>query len=214
MKPLFLILAVLFCINVQAQTATRTGTVEYNKQQVPCYIAEYPYSQSLTEDAIKDRFKAMGAKGNNRKGFLEYSNIVLPEISASAVDARFKVEKKDKNTSTVYMIVGPVGSNNSPAIAGSTQDYSSGSTSFLNGLSNTTSDYSLEQEIKKQEEELKKAEKKSGDLVNDGSDMQRKLTKLQSDMEENRKRQSDQLVEVQKQKDALTQLQAKRRVKS
>ena len=204
-----------FCIAAMAQP--RQGTVEYDKQQVPCYISDFPYSQSTTEDAIKNRFKSMGVKSNDRKGFIEYNNVVLPEIGPNPVDTKFKIEKRkgDKNASTVYMIVNPIGLSSTQAVAGSgsVQDFSTGSTNFLNSLTNTTGDYSLEQEIKNQEDEVKKAEKKSGNLVDDGNDMQKRLQKLQNDIEENRKKQTEQVAEVQRQRDILAQMQARRRTK-
>lgn len=217
MKKLLLAgVAVLFCcVAVIAQP--RQGTVEYDKQQVPCYISDFPYSQSTAEDAIKNRFKSMGVKSNERKGFMEYNNVVLPEIGPNPVDAKFRVEKRkgDKNASTVYMIVNPVGLASTQAVAGTgnVQDFSVGSTNFLNSLNTTTGDYSLELEIKNQEEEVKKAEKKAGNLVDDGNDMQKRLQKLQNDIEDNRRKQTEQVAEVQRQRDILAQIQARRRTK-
>ena len=215
MKKSFFLSAIFSLFLLFANAQARQGTVEYNKQQVPCYIIPMAYSKSVTEDAIKDRMKAMGLKGDNKKGFMEYNNVVLPDVSSSPVDARFRVEKGGSdNTSMVYMIVLPAGSGNSQAIAGApTTDYSGGATTFLGNLTNTTSDYSLEQDINKQQEEVKKAEKKQNNLTDDGNDMQKKLQKLQNDIEENRKKQTEQVAEVQKQRDVLTQLQARRRVK-
>lgn len=213
-KIIFLSTILSLCI-LLAGAQARQGTVEYNKQQVPCYVIPYSYSKSITEDAIKDRMKAMGLKGDNKKGFMEYNNVMLPEISSSPVDAKFKVEKGGSdNTSMVYMIVNPAGSSNTQPIAGAaTTDYSTGASTFLSNMGASTGDYSLEQDIKKQEDEVKKAEKKQNNLIDDGNDMQKKLQRLQNDIEDNRKKQTDQVSEVQKQRDALTQLQARRRVK-
>jgi hypothetical protein len=212
MKRYFILMLLTVITSLGAMAQSRQGTVEYNKQQVPCYITEMPYSKSVAEDAIKERFKTMGAKGNDKKGFTEYNNIVLPELGTTPVDAKFKVEKRDNNSSTVYMIVSPAGSNG--AGGANVADYSAGSTNFLSALSTSTSDYSLELEIKKQEDEVKKAEKKSGNLIEDGNDMQRKLQRLQNDIEDNRKKQADQIAELQRQRDLLTQVQARRRAKA
>ncbi len=216
MKKIFFLSTLFSFFLLTAGAQARQGTVEYNKQQVPAYIIPMSYSKSVTEDAIKERMKAMGLKGSDKKGFMEYNNVVLPEVSASPVDAKIRVEKGGSdNTSMVYMIVNPAGSSNTQAIAGTatTTDYSSGASTFLSNLTTTTGDYSLEQDIKKQEDEVKKSEKKQNTLVDDGNDMQKKLQRLQNDIEENRKKQAEQVTEVQKQRDALTMLQAKRRVK-
>ena len=210
MKRMLFILAV--CISMHASAQVSQGTVEYDKKQVPCYIAETQYATGVTEDAIKERFKKMGVNGTDRKGFTEYRNVIIPEISSSPVDALIKVKKKDKASSTIYMIVNPIGVNeNSATGSNGMADFSAGTTTFLSSLQGNAQDLNLENEIKKQEEEVKKAEKKQKNLVEDNEDMKKKIEKLQKDIEENVKKQESQTNEVQKQRDILTQMVGRRR---
>ena len=210
MKKILIVALVFIGSKLMAQS--RVGTVEYDRQQVASYIIDLPYSTEIVKEAINNRFKNMGVKGKDKKGFLEYRNVIIPEISSSPIDALIKVERpnrREKNASVVYMIVNPAGE---PAIAGrSTDTYSSGSHNFLNGLTVQTQDHSLELDIKNQEDEVKKAEKKFNNLVDDGNDMVKKLKRLQEDIEENKKNQALQTSEIQKQRDALVLMQSRRR---
>ncbi|MES2773563.1 MAG: hypothetical protein V4722_05240 [Bacteroidota bacterium] len=213
MKKLLFAVFLFAALQITAQT-TRQGTVEYNSQLVPCYIIDLPYSTSVTEDAIAERFKKMGVKGKAKKGFTEYRNVVIPEISSSPIDAMMKVDRtsrKDKDASTVYLVVNPVGLTATTAGSTSVADFATGSTTFLNSLATTSLDYSLELDITNQDNEVKKAEKKFKNLVDDGEDMQKKLKKLQEDIVENTKKQQEQTAEVQKQKEALIQMMSRRR---
>jgi len=213
MKTLLIAITMFVSASAMAQI-TRQGTVEFNKQQVPCYIIDLPYNTSVAQDAIRERFKKMGVSGKEKKGFWEYRNVTIPEISSSPIDAFIKVERpsrKEKESSIVYMIVNPVGLTATAAGSTTVANFAAGSDSFLTGLAATTLDYSLELDIQKQDDEVKKAEKKYNNLVEDGEDMQKKLKKLQEDIVENTKRQQQQTAEVQKQKEALIQMQARRR---
>jgi hypothetical protein len=213
MKNLLVALLLLSTTTLMAQG--RMGTVVYDKATMPCYIIDLPFNNTTTEDAIKERFKKLGGNLKERKGFLEYRNVIIPEISPNPVDALIKVDrpsKKEKDASVIYMIVNPVGLStvvNETAAA----NFASGSTYFMSTLKTNTEDYSLELEIKAQEEEQKKADKKYNNLVDDGADLQKKLKKLQDDIAENTKQQNEQRAEVQKQKEKLAQVVARRRVR-
>src|ERR1700709_1990833 len=170
MKKLIFSLLVLLSLKSFAQS--RQGTVEYDKQVVPCYIYDLNFSKDVTEDAIKDRFKKMGVNGSENKGFLEYRNVIIPEISNSPVDALIKVSKKDKVSNTTYMIVSrPVGA----VASNDNQSFADGSIAFLNSLNTNTTDYSLELDIKKQQDVLKGATKKSTNLSDDSNSLQKKM---------------------------------------
>ncbi len=209
-----LLLAVLVFISSNAMAQSRQGTVEYDKMLVPCFIMDLPFTTGVAEDAIKERFKKMGLSSKEKKGFLEYRNVLIPEISGNPIDALIKVERKsrkEKDASTVFMIVNPIGVSTNTTTSGTVAGIAAGTDVFLTSLKNNTEDLSLELEIKKQDEEVKKAEKKYKNLVEDGDDMQKKLKKLQEDIVENTKKQQEQTTEVQKQKEALIQMMGRRR---
>ena len=71
--------------------------------------------------------------------------------------------------------------------------------------------FNLEVQIKDQENTVSKAEKKLKDLQDDQESMEKKIKKLQDDLKENAKDQQNQQKEIEKQKQALESLRAKRK---
>ena len=71
--------------------------------------------------------------------------------------------------------------------------------------------YDLEQQIANQENEIKKAEKKSNNLIDEGNDLQKRLKKINEDIQTNIKDQADQVKEVERQKQALENLKSLRK---
>lgn len=202
------VLGVLVLLSMKSFAQPRQGTVEYDKQQVPCFIYDVNFSKDVTEGAVKDRFKKMGVNGTEHKGFVEYRNVIIPEISNTPIDALIKVEKKDKASNTTYMIVSrPVGSANNEI-----QSLATGSITFLSSLNTNTTDYSLELDIKKQQDALKSVQKKYNNLMDDSTSLQKKLKNLQNDIVENSKKQDTQSQELKKQQDILNQMKGRRRI--
>lgn len=202
------IFSLLILLSAKCFAQPHLGTVEYDKQQVPCYIYDVNFAKDVTEDAIKERFKKMGVNGSEHKGFMEYRNVVIAEISNTPVDALIKVVKRDKNSNTTYMVVNrPVGSKDVD-----NQSLASGSITFLNSLNTNTTDYSLELDIKQQQDALKIAQKKLTGLMDDSTNLQKKFKNLQADITENSNKQSSQNEEVKRQQEILNQMVARRRI--
>lgn len=203
-----IVFGLLVLLSLKGFAQSRQGSVEYNKQITPCYIYDFNFSKDIAEDAIKDRFKKMGVNGSSHKDFMEYRNVIIPEISSTPVDALIKISKKDKNSSTAYMIV------NRPAGTAATDEpgaLAEGSISFLNSLNTNTTDYSLELDIAKQQDAVKSAQKKYNNAVEDGNSLQKKLKNIQDDIAENAKKQAAQSEELKKQQGIYDQMVGRRR---
>ena len=219
-KYILISLSMLLFSGAMAQP--KEDKIEYNKLQVPGYSVEVPVAPSVAEEAIKNRFKNSGAKGKERKGFWEFRNVGIPELRNAPVDAYIKIDKKsrkDNDNSIVSMIVTepgvePGASDSSmnaargdiPAIA------AVGAFGLLSSLQTNTEDHGLDLELKKQDDEVKKAEKEYNNLVKDGEDLQNKAKKIQNDLETNRNNVTKKAEELKKQKETLLQIQAKRKV--
>lgn len=224
MKKINFIVACLLMLSVKlwSQPVPSEGMTDYDKIKVPCYTIEVPFSEDVATDAIKKRFKKMGAGGKERKGFLEFKNVSIPEVRNELVDAYIKIEqksKKEKNISIVSMVLtepgvvpGASDSTLSSSKGAGTAIAAAGALGLLSSLHENTSDHSLELEIKKQEEMVKKADKEYNSLIKDGDDLQNKLKKIQNDIEANRNNQTKQAEELKKQKETLLQIQARRRM--
>ncbi len=219
MKKFILIsVSILLFSTVMAQP--KEDKIEYNKLQVPGYSVEVPVAPSVAEEAIKNRFKNSGVKGKERKGFWEFRNVKIPELRNAPVDAYIKIDKKSrKDNSIVSMIVTepgvePGASDSSvnaargdvPAIA------AVGAFGLLSSLQTNTEDHGLDLELKKQDDQVKKAQKEYNNLVKDGEDLQNKAKKIQNDLETNRNNVTKQAEELKKQKETLLQIQARRKV--
>jgi hypothetical protein len=204
--------------NAFAPATPREGAITYDKVEVPCYITEMPVNEDVAKEAIKKRFKQMGAGSKERKGFMEFKNVSIPEINnGKLMDAYVSVDrksKKDKDNSIVSLIVTEPGiapGAGTSQATGNAGSVATGAIGLLSSLNQNSTDYELELEIKKQEEAVRKAEKEYKNLVNDGEDLQNKLKKTQNQIEENKNKQAEQAGEVSKQKEALLQVQSRRR---
>jgi hypothetical protein len=225
---LFIVCLLLLCVQLQAQSSevsTDTATsqlnateemIAYDKMEVPCYTIEMPVNEDVAKDAIKKRFKQMGADIKDRKGFMEFKNVSIPEIrQGKLVDAYIHVDrksKKEKESSIVSVIitdpgVAPVATMAREAGAAG----ASGAFALLSSLHQNSSDYALELAIKKQEDAVKKADKEYNNLIEDAEDLQNKLKKTQNEIEANKNKQVQQAEVVKKEKEALQQIQARRR---
>lgn len=197
-------------------------SIEFNKTMKPTLRLELASSQSDVEGTILEKLKQAGYKpettgaffwkNNQIDGFYVFKNIMLPKVSAKALDMYFKVvprNAEEKNNSTLYMLVS-TGNENFASPQGDTTLWGS-STRFLNGFVSNTVAYSLEQSIEKQEEIMAAAQKKLTSLQNDEKDLNEKLRKTQEELQANQRSQADQQVELDQHKKSLETLKAKRK---
>jgi len=207
MKRFFIGLFMAASLTASAQVYE--GKVSYQKTEQPALVMEYNYPPDLVESAIKQKMEKIGLKAKSSKGFLVYSGATISEISGSPMDYAFKVERKsrrDKNSSIVYMVMN--GANALSAESGSTN---SNGKYFLGNLSPDIESSSLEVDIKAQEDNLAKAEKKYKTMQDDKADMEKKLRKLQEDLKTNERDQANQEKELEKQRGVLEALRGRRK---
>lgn len=213
MKKLLLLLLVLSATHAFSQEISE-GKTEFQRKEQPALIMELPYPPGVVEDAIKDYLNKKGSKSTSSKGYQLFKGTKLDSFSAEDNDLYFKVERKsrkEKDASVVYMFV--TRPNENPASRDvTTAPGLTSARSFLQEMLPSVEAYNLEVEIGNQEAEVKKAEKKYDRLVDDAGDMQKKLKKLENDIEENKKDQEKQKQEIQKQKGILDTMKGKRKV--
>jgi len=211
MRKIKLTICFIFFLAFVGKSQSYEGTVGYQKKDEKAIIIEFPYPASVVEDAIIDKMEKLGFKKKESKGFLVYKNAVLPDISSEPADYMIKVERKsrkDRDESVVYLLVNR---NEENIIARSDALVNSNAKTFLNRLAPDVDAFNLEVQIKDQENTVSKAVKKLKDLQDDQESMEKKIKKLQDDLKENAKDQQDQQKEIEKQKQALESLRAKRK---
>ena len=82
---------------------------------------------------------------------------------------------------------------------------------FLNKQVEATAAYDLEMQINEQDESTINAQKKLASLIEDGQSLQKKKEKLEKEIVDNIKKQSDQRIEADKQNQIFSTLKAKRK---
>jgi|SRR4030095_12411498 len=199
-------------------SSAQMGQVEYQKKDRQAIIFYSQYPPQIVEEAIKDRMERAGNKGSESKAFLskssflEYKNAAIPEYNIRGVDLVFKVEprsRKEKDESVIYLIV--LKGVDNFATSQSDPELFESSKNFLVSNHSNIEAHNLELEIGKQDEAVKKAEKKLSILQEDGVDLEKKIKELQAKLEQNKIEIEKQNGEVEKQKGSLVGMKGKRK---
>jgi hypothetical protein len=194
------------------------GTVEYNKKKHDAFIIEYAYPPDAVENALIERMEQLGYKSkeekgmfNKDKGFRVHKGAYVSEVHESSMDYVFKVERKskrDKDESIVYLVILRNGDNAKSIFT--SLDVEKAKT-FLNNLQPKVESAHLDLQIKSQEDEVTKAEKKFKSLRDEQESMEKKIKQLQEDLETNAKEQEKQQKDIDSQKGILGVLKGKRK---
>jgi hypothetical protein len=192
MKKLSRILMIAVCAFMGNYTYAQTsmeGSVEIAKAAQPCAVINYTnISTDLVESTLAQLYEdAKIGKGDKSKGVRSFTGVIWPAISTDKLDYYFKVDGK-KNNSTVYLAASKGYTNfitktSDSATFGRMMD-------FLNNLQAATVKYQLGEDIKAQEDEIKKAEKALKNSEGDGVDLQKELEKVQKQIAENKETQA------------------------
>jgi len=202
MKKQYMLIIVLVTGIITARAQSSSTTIQFNDKMQPALVLELPNTTDDAEGTILQKLKETGYnaetqghlfwKKNKIDGFYVFNNVVLPSLSNQKLDMYFKVVQKnneEKNNSTVYLLVSS-GNENFASPAGDTTLWNSSKT-FLNSFVDKTTAYSLEQDIKAQEDKVKGSQDKLSKLQKDEKDLTDKITKNQEDQKDQEKRIED-----------------------
>jgi hypothetical protein len=196
----------LFTIASFAQA--RSAFIKFKDAQRPSVIYEFAFPEKTVEKAVDDKMEKLGYKGKQSKSFVVYNGVTLSELGNQPLDMYFKFDGRRENT-TVYLMLSKGNENFiSESDDASTIDNAK---SFIQTLTTGIEAYDLEQQIAKQENDFKKAEKRYQKLVNDADDLQKSKIKIEGKIEENLKDQKDQQAEIEKQRQIFETLKSKRK---
>jgi hypothetical protein len=182
------------------------GTVNYNKKEQPAVISDYKFPQETVEKALREKLQNLGLKVKSSRGFLIASNSIISNIAAIPMDYAFKIDrksKKEKDVTTVFMVMTVGDVNNTP-------DNSSNAKTFLSDLAPAVDATNIDKMVSDQSDVLTKAQKKYKSLQDDQTSLEKKIRSLQDDLTSNAKAQTSQLQEVQRQQDILTTWKTKK----
>lgn len=213
MKQLFLSFLFMTGWSLLANAQAYEGNVEYDKKKQSAFLIDYSYPAEAVENAIVNRMGRLGYKSkeekglfNKDKGFRNFRDAFVSEISADRMDYIIKVESKGKKSDAalVYLIILKDGVNMKSSFDPSQVEKVK---AFLNGLQPDVVAEKLELDIIAQEEAVAKAEKKLRGLKDDQSDLEKKLKKNADDQRDTER-------EIEAKKQALDGLKGQRLNKS
>lgn len=210
MKKITLLL--VFCVaSLYSFSQSRSTQVEYQKMNQPGVEIELPFPVKTIENAIEEKFSRSGYKSNKSKGFIIFRSVRLSVLGPDGYDLFFRVDKKsrrDKDNSIVSMLVST--GNDVFNDDNANHELFNNSLKYLDSLRTIVAAYDLDQQILSQEAEVKSAEKKYQKLQDDGKDLESKKRKIETDISENQKQQGNQTQELDKQRQILNALRARK----
>lgn len=211
MKSFFFFCCCLIGLNFSIQAQSILATAEYNKTMQPGLTLDLPYNEQVVQSAIEDRLLKLGYKGKSNKGYLVFKAVRIAELGPDAFDLYFdasRKSRKEKDQSRITLLI----SSGYEKFIGDTTNLQviNQAKQWLNTFTESVAAYELDVQIGEQETAWKKADKKLANLTDDGADLQKKLTKLQKEIEENTAQQAAQKAEVERQLQVLEQLKSRR----
>ncbi len=196
----------------QAQ-AVKTEAITYNGVKYPAYTKIFDLPEDQTMNVVKATFADRGVKGTEKKGFLVYRSVVLPAMNNKELhDVFFTVEKegkKSENKSKLFAIVTRPGAipenklSKDEKAAASGVVLAAGGYAIFDATSPHVENQSYLNAVRKQEDELGKAEKRLKDLQNYRLQLDKETTKLQEGIEQNQKDTEAQMKELERIKKEL-----------
>jgi hypothetical protein len=179
------IASLLVSAQVSAQTDPIEGTVDYQKGVKRAAVIELPFSPDVVEGALKQHLAKGGVKEERLKGMQVFKNARLTPTDGEAADLYFKVDKKSRredNTSIVYLIVGRP--NENVALRTADDAYRiQDAKAFLGSFQPQAQSYELEQNISRNDENIKKSERKMNDLQDDRKRLEKKIQEQQQELD-------------------------------
>ena len=167
-----------------AQTDPIEGTIEYQKGVKRAAVIELPFTPDIVEGALKQHLAKSGMKEERLKGMQVFKNARLTPTDGEAADLYFKVEKKsrrDDNTSVVYLIMGRP--NENVALRTADDAYRiQDAKAFLGTFRPQAESFELERNITRNEDNIKKSEKRMNDLQDDRKKLEKKIQEQEQEM--------------------------------
>ncbi len=202
MKKQYMLIIMLVTGIIAARAQSSSTTIQFNNKMQPALVLELPNTTDDAEGTILQKLKETG-NNHETQGHLFWKK---NKIDGFYVFMYFKVvqkNKEEKNNSTLYLLVSS-GNENFVSPEGDTTLWNS-SKMFLNSFVEKTTAFSLEQDIKAQENTVKNSQNKLATLQKNEKDLADKITKNQED-------QKNQQLDIENQNKILEDLKLKRKV--
>jgi hypothetical protein len=178
------------------QPKTYESQISYQKSVQPAVLVDLPYPTDVVESSIKEYMARNGWKGASSRGYKVYKNMKLDNADTSLSDLHIMVDRKssrDKGNSIVTVLAARAGED--PATrTGKDAVMMNKTAAFLEKMLPVIEAADLEDRIKTQEGDTKKAQNKLGDLHDEQGSLEKKIRNTEDDLKENK---ADQIKETQ-----------------
>jgi hypothetical protein len=188
------------------------GSVQFQNKLQPAAVIELPYAPSMVNAAMTDHLSKKGrSKGNDVKGFTTFRNTAPVSADSSNADLYFKTEQKNRKDNEVTVVSLLVMPNTDAGASNLHYLNMDNARAYLDDLATAINAYSIELKIKEQNETVIKAEAKYKNFTKDGEELERKRIDLDKKIADNKDNLLRQLIEIENQKQKLTQWVIQRR---
>jgi hypothetical protein len=210
MKKLAFLTFALFSYTHSFSQAIVTIT-DYEKIQEPAIQYEIPYAEETVTKAIEDTLEKQGYKGKDTKGYTLYRDVHSTAIGPDTYNLYFKVDRKSKNESETSIITLMISKDDIFISEATDMDIVTNAKNYIQNLKPVVQAYDLEQQINKQMDAVRKANKKLDDLTSDSVDIAKKEAKIKLQIQDNISSLASQKAEIEKQQLILETLKGKRK---
>lgn len=188
MRTILLTLSLSILTSVCAFSQATSGTIDYQKTRQSVAIIRLPIPVNTVEKSLAEYMAKRGAKSANIKGFIVFRSTLLSSTDTTLSDLYFKIERNnrgEKDMSTISLL--PAGKNQDLLTrSGIDSGKIEAARSFLDSVAPYIVSYDLQVRIDDQQGVLKKGQKKMNGLISDQADLEKRIRKLNADLDQNR----------------------------
>lgn len=185
-KTILLVIGIFFGGGVFAQAYL--GQVDYKKTSQQAAVIKLPYNAGPVMDALKDFMLTKGYKKSDASGFTIYRGVALDSADTDGSDLYFisaPVSRKEKDMTVLSLL--PAKKNEDLAVRTLADSARLDKARvFLDSLAIFTDAYNIRLQAGTLQGALKKAQQKMTALLNDQTDLQKKIRRLQADLDQNK----------------------------
>ena len=185
-KTLVILWMSIFCgTGVFAQAYV--GQIEYKKTQAPAATIRLPYSAGSVEDGLNEYMTTKGFKKSSVSGLTVFRGVPLDASDTDGSDLYFSTAaagRKEKDMTLLNLLAVKKSQDLLVRTQGDS-DRIEKARLFLDSLATFMDVYNTRLQVNNWQKGLNKAQQKMNGLINDSTDLDKKLRRLQSDLTQN-----------------------------
>jgi DNA repair exonuclease SbcCD ATPase subunit len=177
--------SILFLGSIKLKAQATETKVDFQKKQLSAAVIVVSCNENVAEEGLKEFMSRKGSKPSSFKGLTVFRTVLLDSAGTEPNDLYFKFDKKSKDLTGITMIPTKKGED-FVTQAGADQAKIDQSKAFLNQLGPFIESHGVSVQAAEQQQILNKANKKLAGLVDDSTDLAKKIRSLQTDINQNK----------------------------